>query len=224
MGKSRVSPIKSTTVPRLELTAALLSCRVGKVVLSDLEIESSTETYWVDSKIVLRYLNNDSKRFRIFVANRKTKIRDLTTKEQWRYVSTKENTGDYASRGISVQQEREVSRWFKGPEFLYQPKECWSDEQVTVSISDDDPEVKKEIKVNTVQLIAENYVLCILIKYVTSEIERVRSNKSSKINRYSTVESFCGRYGFIKSWRKIVKCVKIVKLMKRLSIQLYCQK
>ena len=43
MGKSRVSPTKATAVPRLELTAALLSCRIGTQVKAELEIEDISE-------------------------------------------------------------------------------------------------------------------------------------------------------------------------------------
>ena len=95
-------------MPRLELTAALLSCRIGKLVKSEFEIPNIPETYWVDSKIILGYMNNDSKRFRIFVANRTRQIRNLTTKEQWRYVNTKDNPGDDATREISIEEGTKV--------------------------------------------------------------------------------------------------------------------
>ena len=38
MGKARLAPIKAVTVPRLELTAATVSVRVGQVLLEELEV------------------------------------------------------------------------------------------------------------------------------------------------------------------------------------------
>ena len=167
MGKSRVSPLKATTVPRLELTAALLSCNIGKLVKSELEMENIRAIFWVDSKIVLGYIYNDSKRFKIYVANRIRKIKDETTKEQWRYINTKENPGDDASRGLSIKQAERVSRWFNGPDFLYKPKESWPEESTCGNVPVDDPELKSEIKVNIIAVRAKNDVL--------SSIERISS-------------------------------------------------
>ena len=38
MGKSRVTPIKTTTIPRLELQAAVVSCRLHDMIIRELEI------------------------------------------------------------------------------------------------------------------------------------------------------------------------------------------
>ena len=159
MGKSRVAPIKPITIPRLELTAALLSCRIATLVKKELEMDDITETYWVDSQIVLGYLKNDTKRFKMFVANRVKEIRDHTTKDQWLYVNTKENPGDDASRGLPIVESIEATRWFKGPSFLYQPRESWVLEQVNPEISPEDPEVKKDIMVNAISVVNGSSIL-----------------------------------------------------------------
>ena len=77
-GKSRVAPVKYVSIPRLELTAATLSVKISKMLREGLDIHISSEVFCTDSKVALGYINNDSRRFKIFVANRVQFIRDNT--------------------------------------------------------------------------------------------------------------------------------------------------
>ena len=71
LGKSRVAPIKSITIPRLELTAAALSVKLSTLVKEELQSALClNEVFWTDSMITLDYITNDVRRFRVFVANR----------------------------------------------------------------------------------------------------------------------------------------------------------
>ena len=105
LGKARVASLKMVTIPRLELTEAVVSVRV-----SELQYEGVQEIFWTDSKVVLGYIKNDSKRFHLFVANRVQQIRDQTSLSQWRHVETKSNPADNASRGITAKELVESSR------------------------------------------------------------------------------------------------------------------
>lgn len=69
-GKARVAPTKVTTIPRLELSAAVVATRTGDLLKRELELDAICEYYWTDSKVVLGYINNDAQRFHVFVANR----------------------------------------------------------------------------------------------------------------------------------------------------------
>ena len=68
IGKSRVTPLRMITIPRLELTAALLSVKISKLLQSAFKTTVHAEYFWTDSSIVLSYINNDAKRFHVFVA------------------------------------------------------------------------------------------------------------------------------------------------------------
>ena len=96
-GKSRVALVKYVSIPRLELTAANLSVKISKMLRDELDIHISSKVFWTDSQVVLGYINNDSRRFKIFVANRVQFIRDNTDIEQWHYISTHDNPADDAS-------------------------------------------------------------------------------------------------------------------------------
>ena len=78
-GKSRVSPLKPTTIPRLELTSAVLSTTVGATEASEIHFPNIKQTYWSDSQICLGYIRNETKRFRLFVANRDSKFNATQT-------------------------------------------------------------------------------------------------------------------------------------------------
>ena len=58
--------------------------------------------YYTDSKIVLSYISNESKRFHVYTANRVHQIHNVSKPEQWCYVPTDENPADTATRGIKV--------------------------------------------------------------------------------------------------------------------------
>ena len=146
VAKSRVAPLKEITIPRLELVAAVTSVNVTAMVKRELDLEGLKEEYWTDSKIVLGYICNETKRFKTFVANRVEKIRSQTKPSQWRYVSTLTNPADCASRGITMRDEEKVKLWLNGPAFLQES--LLRDQCEMFSVSDDDLEIKKSIKVN----------------------------------------------------------------------------
>ena len=97
MAKSRVAPLKTFTIPRLELTAATVAVKVGYMLFKELQISDLQECYWTDSQLVLQYLGNEKRRFDVFVANRAKLIHDYTDVDQWRHVKSKNNPADHAS-------------------------------------------------------------------------------------------------------------------------------
>ncbi len=103
--------------------------------------------FWTDSQSVLKYIGNDHTRFKTYVANRVSFIRENSNRSQWRYVSTKYNPADEASRGMNAEKFLEYSRWIHGPEFLWFTEDSWLKQKSVDSylLSKDDPEVKGEI-------------------------------------------------------------------------------
>ena len=99
MGKSRVTPQKPVAIPRLELQAAVTSVKVSQQLHRELDPSGTQEVFWSDSKVVLEYIANESRRFHIFIANCVKVIQDATSIEEWRYVDTNLNPADHASHG-----------------------------------------------------------------------------------------------------------------------------
>ncbi|XP_067432783.1 uncharacterized protein [Thunnus thynnus] len=147
MGKSRVSPTKVTTIPRLELSAAVVAVQTSDKLQKELDIQDLQEFFWTDSTVVLGYINNDARRFQVFVANRIQRIKLSTKPEQWAYVASENNPADHASRGLTAQQLRN-SNWFIGPKFLWQ-KELPHRRCKVGDIKEDDPELRKAFVCNT---------------------------------------------------------------------------
>ncbi|XP_073234570.1 uncharacterized protein [Porites lutea] len=145
MGKARVTPLRPITIPRLELTAAVVSVRVSDMLRRELQYDELEEVFWTDSKVVQAYIQNDARRFHTFVANRVQQIRERTLPEQWHYVDGKNNPADDASRGLSPKDLLQSSRWLQGPSFLWEHRGNWRDfnKSAPEPFQLDDKEVKK---------------------------------------------------------------------------------
>lgn len=74
--KARVAPLKPITIPRLELTAAVVVVRVDKMLQLEFQLPLTKACFWTDSTSVLKYIKNENRRFQTFVANRIATIRD----------------------------------------------------------------------------------------------------------------------------------------------------
>lgn len=125
MGKSRVSPLKQITVPRLELTAAVVVVKVDRMLQEEMQIPLQLSIFWTDSTMVLKYIDSETARYKTFVANRITLIREATKPLQWRYVRTSQNLVDKATRGLKAKSLMQDKDCINGPQFLLQPESEW---------------------------------------------------------------------------------------------------
>ena len=72
--KPHVAPLKLIAVLRLELVAAVIGVRPGKFVGNSLDMSVKEHVFWSDSRNVIYWLRNESRRFKPFVASRVDEI------------------------------------------------------------------------------------------------------------------------------------------------------
>ena len=132
MAKARVAPLRFLTIPKLEMQAAVIGCRLAITVSSELQVDYDQFTFWGDSEPVLKVIQGHG-RYQTFFANRAAECLEKFTFNQWRRVPGKLNPADDVSRGIDPSERVMSHRFFNGPEFLAK-EEC---EWPIVNLSDE---------------------------------------------------------------------------------------
>ncbi|XP_022787689.1 uncharacterized protein LOC111327715 [Stylophora pistillata] len=106
--KAKIAPMKATSVPRLELMAAVLGLRLARKVSELLQIPFENCTLWTD------------------------KIHQKSSPRQWRDVPTDLNCADDATRRLHAKVLTGEQCWFRGTEFQSEHEDAWPQGKCTV--------------------------------------------------------------------------------------------
>ncbi|GBM30126.1 hypothetical protein AVEN_106806-1 [Araneus ventricosus] len=74
--KSRIAPLKSVTIPQLELWAAVLLAKLAQKTITSMKISFHSTVLWTDSTIVLAWIQKDPSVLKPFVRNRVSAIQN----------------------------------------------------------------------------------------------------------------------------------------------------
>ena len=117
--KSRVAPVKTQTIPRLELLGAVLLARLMDSVMKALSgiISIDNVFYWADSITVVCWIRNN-KNWKQYVMRRVEEIRKLSLTDKWNHCSGAHNPADLATRGVPGDQLNKNLLWWTGFDFI----------------------------------------------------------------------------------------------------------
>jgi hypothetical protein len=128
--KTRVSPRRQQTIPRLELLAATLGIKLATLVIKEHSIRFQTIQFWSDSQNVLCWIRSENRKFTSFVEHRIAEILEKSDASQWRWIPSKLNVADEATKWKDSPDLTTNSRWICVPSFLKDELDTWPKEEM----------------------------------------------------------------------------------------------
>ena len=120
VAKTRVAPLQSQTIPRLELLSAFLLAKLIVSVTGSLRPSFSRLRIqcYTDSQVALYWIRGANKEWKPFVQNRVNEIRRNVHPDLWSHCPGISNPADLPSRGLTALDVSVNQLWRRGPEWL----------------------------------------------------------------------------------------------------------
>ena len=125
--KTKVAPVKTLSISKLELLGAQLLAQLIEYILPSLVYLPINIHCWSDSRNVLCLLKTAPVKLKVFEANRVSGIITTLPDVRWKYVPTSQNPADCATGGMSARELNAFSLWWLGPPWL-QTVSSWPDQ------------------------------------------------------------------------------------------------
>ena len=117
LARGKVNPPVAHNLPRCELIATKFLAQMVEAEREYLE-QKLPCTLFSDSMVALCWIKHqDSQRWKVMVANAVKAIRMFTETEDWHHIPGEINPADLLTRPHPLEELKERSDWFEGPEF-----------------------------------------------------------------------------------------------------------
>ncbi|XP_058826986.1 uncharacterized protein LOC131686971 [Topomyia yanbarensis] len=136
--KTKVAPLKPMSIPRLELQAAVLGIRLMKFILESHPVKIARRVLHSDSSTFLSWIRCDPRRYKQYVALRVAEVLSESEVDEWRWVPSKMNPADIATKwghGPPLDPDHE---WYRGYKFMKLPETTWPPQRVAIPITEEE--------------------------------------------------------------------------------------
>ena len=195
--RSRVSPLKSESISRMELIACVLGVRMWNGVKATYETPLEHVHFWTDSMVCLHWLSEPAKAFKAFVSHRVGEVQRMTKMSQWHHIPSEQNPADVGTRPITAKELKDRTLWWKGPNFLQTTTAEWPETKI-VQCGD-----TKEEKPTT---------CCFITLKSLGNIELQREAFEKYHPRHFSVSKQVN--GFVRCIRKLAYVLRAVRIFK----------